>query len=214
MKSMLSLAAAFTFAAGTASAVTTTVVDVGHATYYRTDSFNYYVEMSQTRFSTAGGLTTIDILGSGWTGGPSGAGNGDPYLYLFRDDGSLDAADFVAQDDDGGLGSDGSTSWLDSYLSLSLAAGDYIAMVGYCCDGFSGADATDAGVLQGYQNLSDFAWLSEPRTVYISGDHQVTITGEDIVLNASAVPLPATLPLLGAAFVAAAAASRRRRAEA
>ncbi|HET6304784.1 MAG TPA: hypothetical protein VFG80_08380, partial [Myxococcota bacterium] len=48
----------------------------------------------------------------------------DAEIFVLQDDGSLDVADLVAQNDDAGLGegrTDGSVSSLDSFLSVALA---------------------------------------------------------------------------------------------
>ena len=49
-------------------------------------------------------------------------GDFDSVLFLFRDDGSLDTADFIQYDDDGGSG-------LESLISLVLGTGDYLLAV-------------------------------------------------------------------------------------
>ena len=115
-----------------------TIVDIGTVEYYSSlqDDDDYYVKTDQTHFSTSGGVTTLDVLGNSFTGGPNGVGTSDPYLYLFRDDGILTADDFVTVNDDdvsGATQDDGSVTSLDPWLQVDLDAGNYIAIVGRCC---------------------------------------------------------------------------------
>jgi len=56
----------------------------------------------------------------------------DSTIYLFANDGSLDASDFIGVDDDTPIsvgGSDGSVSPADSYLSRFLDIGNYILAI-------------------------------------------------------------------------------------
>ena len=55
----------------------------------------------------------------------------DTYIYLFVDDGQLDEGDEIAHND-GGTGTfvDGSIRTFDSVLSLTLAPGDYVLVIG------------------------------------------------------------------------------------
>lgn len=92
-------------------------------------------------FSTSGGNVVFDLLS--WeveaTTGLARDVNGDgdlafldTYIYLLRDDGDLSTDDKIDRNDDShtNLGSDGSINGLDSYMSIDLAAGDYLLAVG------------------------------------------------------------------------------------
>lgn len=97
----------------------------------------------------------------------------DPYIYLFRDDGSLDADDYIDENDDGPTGDDGSTYSYDSYLSLPLEPGDYILAVG--CYDLSLADA-----IGGTNYSTDYIYGPDwgSGSEFDHGDYQVTFTGD------------------------------------
>ena len=114
----------------------------------------------------------------------------DTYIYLFRNDGSLDAGDLVGSCDDAhGYGlSDGTIRGVDSYLSEFLSVGDYILAVG----GY-GLDIAEA--IAGHNTTSrgpatNLAPYPSAATVYDHGDYRVTFSGD-------VVPEPATICLLG-----------------
>ena len=163
------------------------------------------------------GTVVIDILS--WEGAGGGVdvnGDGeiaffDPHIYLFRDDGMLGTGDIVASNDDPsssiGFG-DGSITTHDSYLSESLATGNYILAVG----AFSlSAAAAIAGDNPG--------GVDYPSTIVAGsivpndhGDYQITWTG-DITITSDpgtaddmgVIPEPSTAiiwTLLGAIAIA------------
>ncbi|RZI79508.1 MAG: hypothetical protein EOP38_25215 [Rubrivivax sp.] len=106
-------------------------------------------------FHHSGGNLAIDAWSNGFTKGPTGAGIGDIYLSLFQNDGSARSAftgAAISSNDDGGYSGfgDGSTSSLDSYLSVSgLSAGYYTLAVSGCCHNFGGvrnANSLSSGI--------------------------------------------------------------------
>jgi hypothetical protein len=149
-------------------------VITGTVDAYDIDMFSFSV--------TSSGLTTFDVLANGFTSGSSGQGLSDSMFRIAKDDGLLDAGDFLFSDDDGGLGSDGSTSGLDSFLSTNMLAGNYLFFIG-------------AFSLEISEILNDS--FSSP-TVQGAGDYQLTFSNNVTVANAStAVPEPSSLALLG-----------------
>ena len=55
----------------------------------------------------------------------------DPFIYLFRDDGSLGVDDLIGSNDDSSSTfGDGSVHSFDSFLSQNLLAGNYILAIG------------------------------------------------------------------------------------
>jgi hypothetical protein len=102
----------------------------------------------------------------------------DPYIYVFKDDGSL-----VAQNDDswGTQGvADGSISGRDSFWSGYLEAGDYILSVGDY-----ELSQNDAAAETNYSSFGPFG--SGDSVVTDHGDYQVTFTG-DITLPSEEIP--------------------------
>ncbi|OUR92772.1 hypothetical protein A9Q81_15735 [Gammaproteobacteria bacterium 42_54_T18] len=115
----------------------------------------------------------------------------DPYIYLYQPDVN---GLFVAANDDslnGNWSADGSTSSLDSYLSLNLAAGDYTLAIGdfYLSD----ADARD-----GFNNSFGSSAV---------GDYQITFTGTGL---ATSVSEPGSIALFGLGLVGLGFARRRQ----
>ena len=150
----------------------------------------------------------FDILSweaTGWSSGPvDHNGDGefaffDSYLLLFNDDGNLGAIDYIMDDDDGGLGADGSTYGYDSYLNSILTAGNYVVAVTTCCSSASDLDYVNGiqnyGTLNHIDSNGDFSdsW-DAPLT---HGDYRLTYSGDMTLTNPpSAVPEPSTLAIL------------------
>ncbi len=126
----------------------------------------------------------------------------DSAIRLFIDDGSLDAGDHIAfNDDSANTFGDGSIRTTDPFLSLTLVPGDYLLAIGVF--GFELSDAL-AGInpvsrsLQTFQggvvNDSDHA------------DYQITFSGDLTVTSGPngriiAAPEPATLALFSFGLV-------------
>ncbi len=142
----------------------------------------------------------------------------DSFLLLFSDDGSLDAADFLSANDDDddvagpfGFG-DGSIFIADSFLSLSLAAGDYIVAVAAApffaiYDPNTGlVDPTEldnaiTAVIAGVDDVPGKPIVLDPLNPGAlpgndHGDYQLTIRGE-VTARTVPVPEPSSLVLFG-----------------
>lgn len=175
-------------------------------------------------FTATGGPVTIDVRSWEFADAPPPFGapvdvNGDgefaffdPRIYLFNDDGVLDAGDLVADNDDNLLfpavgAADGSVSLVDSYLDLALPAGDYLLAIG------AGGTFTVADAIAGFDDdpFKLFTVVSDPFVGDIPfpghghGDYQVTITISDVV----PVPEPGAGLLLLIGLGAAGLARRR-----
>ena len=116
----------------------------------------------------------------------------DTYTYLFRNDGSLDATDFVMSNDDSDFTfGDGSIHRYDSFLEADLAPGDYVLAIGSFF--LSPDDAIDR-FNDGNQYPFDANGSSD------HGDYQLTFGGNVSVTGSltglTRVPEPASL-LLG-----------------
>jgi PEP-CTERM motif len=135
----------------------------------------------------------------------------DAEMHLFAVDGALDVGDLIASNDDDFTNTygDGSIFAFDSYLSLNLAAGNYVlAISGFsfsASDAVAGANSASFYPATCTANVAECDFAPTP-----SGDYQITFTGDVNVRGATQVPEPAPLALLGAAL--AAMALRRRRA--
>jgi hypothetical protein len=98
----------------------------------------------------------------------------DPYIYVFKDDGSL-----VAENDDawGTQGvADGSISGRDSFWSGYLEAGNYVLSVGDY-----ELSQNDAATETNYNSFGPFG--SGDSVVTDHGDYQVTFTGDITILS-------------------------------
>ena len=142
----------------------------------------------------------------------------DSYLLLFHDDGILDASDLIAanDDDDDPLGpfgfGDGSIFFTDSFLSASLAAGNYLVFVGAAP--FSDVDEAVAAAIAGIDSISGKPIVLDPMDPFgllgtDHGDYQLTVTGDASMVTA--VPEPASWVLFGSCFCCAGVSSLRRR---
>ena len=122
----------------------------------------------------------------------------DPAIYLFRNDGSLDLADFTGQASEFSFDTfaDGSINFLDPYLRLGtvLAPGNYLLAIG-------SDDLSLESALAG-RNTTGIGPIGTGDTVAAFGAYQVTI---------AAIPEPASVALLGAGLAGLAAWRRRSR---
>jgi hypothetical protein len=118
----------------------------------------------------------------------------DPAIYLFRNDGPLDLADFTGHANEFSFDTfaDGSISFLDPYLRVMLTAGNYLLAIG-------SDDLSLQSALAG-RNTTGIGPIGPGDTVAAFGAYQVTI---------SAVPEPGSAVLL-AAGLAGMLAWRRR----
>lgn len=134
-------------------------------------------------FFYAGGNLSIDAWASGFTKGPTGAGIEDIYLSLFANNGSSRTnftGSFITSNDDSGGYGDGSTSSLDSFLSLpSLGEGYYTLAVSRCCSNFS--------------SVRNESVLSSG----IGGNRDFRLTfSSDVTIGAAPEPLPEPAPVV------------------
>lgn len=165
-----------------------------------------FIEVDYWDFTVnSAGTVSIDVLANGIDFG-NGTSYLDSHLRLFRNDGSLNASDFITGNDDASLrrGSrDGSVSGLDSFLSRSLDIGSYTLAIS---DYFLSTREAVAGL----QRDTIFGGV---------GDYQLTFTGDVTVAGVddaepTSVPEPASLLGLLAvgAFGAGSALKRKQQA--
>ena len=125
----------------------------------------------------------------------------DPYIVLFRDDGSLDVGDLIAVNDGGfaTLG-DGSVHYLDSFISTGLDTGSYILAIGTAF--LSSGDAI------GSTNPNGNSIFTFDSTVGLlshdHGDYRITFTGDVVV------PEPASMAMALVALMALVTGRLRR----
>jgi hypothetical protein len=170
-------------------------------------------------FHHAGGSLSINVLASGWSGGPTGVGERDSAMVLFRDDGSPNgsltgtwigtyfSANFLlgAGSLTGGAGpyADGPIGFSgdnDPYVFFSsLAAEDYVLAIARDPPGF-------VSDVEGRARRDD---LSVGRVV---GDYQITFSA-DVTFGGNPVPVsePGLAVLLFTGLGAMGIVGRRRR---
>jgi hypothetical protein len=117
----------------------------------------------------------------------------DTEINLFIDDGVLDLADFIENDDDGGGGH-------SSQIIRSLGVGDYLLRIGnFNFGSFDGIDPEIIAAINGGQsNTSDIS------------DYDLSISGDVVAAQTDSVPEPMTLSLLGAGLAGIGMARRKR----
>jgi len=103
----------------------------------------------------------------------------DSEINLFSDDGSLDLLDFLANDDDGGTG-------LESFISMTLGAGDYLLRIG--THNFGNSSGTDAVIIAATNSGGHHSYT----------DYDLTISGDHVTSNA--VPEPSVMALFACAI--------------
>ena len=192
------------------AALTATAGSVDGQIYARNDAAGNPIgsTVDHLRFTIGSdGIVKIDILS--WESDPiSDAptdvnGDGeiaflDTYLYLFRDDGSLDSSDYITRNDDSDeTYADGSIWRTDSYLEMNLTAGNYLLAIGAYDLGI------DEAILRENRDLfypirCDIAGPDCTSTATASdhGDYRVSFSS-NVSLGDGKLPEPAALGLLG-----------------
>lgn len=175
---------------------------------------------------TVGALSSVTFVTFSYAGGTQAdgtvapAGGFDPILAVFDSSGA-----FIGSNDDGScseVGTDPSTlDCYDTFLQLSLAAGDYEVAVSQF-DNFALGDKSDGFTYDSDPNSSNFTTTfgcSNLRFCDVNADNRTANWNFDILNVDSAVqrppngeiPLPAAAPLLVAGLAGLGWAARRRR---
>ena len=126
--------------------------------------------------------------------GDNGAFVFDTEINLFRDDGSLDLSDFIANNDDGG----GGPNNFESLIVLALDAGNYLLRVG----NFNFGGGLDPVII---------AAVNTEAASNRQSDYTLSIMGDFVVSPVASVPEPTALSLLGLGLAAIGFARRLRR---
>ncbi len=127
----------------------------------------------------------------------------DPMLYLYNNDGDLSSDDYITYNDDSGV--DSAYGYSNSLINTTLAAGDYIAIVGdYSFD--------DVDILLGYNSDSSNAAINYGSfTLEIETD-VANISAVSTETGVSPVPVPAAAWLFGSGLLGLMGVAKRRRA--
>lgn len=141
----------------------------------------------------------------------------DTSIALFTNDGHLDAADLVAQNDDGPDSIldpnfarsrlDGSIAYDDSFLRLNLNVGDYILAVGAwdmtVAEALAGINYAEPDLVNQDEYIPIWGGTAFRTDYYPNdhGDYRITFGGDvcdvHMVPPAAPVPEPATMALMG-----------------
>ena len=141
------------------------------------------VSIGQVRFTVeSDGVVELDADITGYDG----------YMYVFNSDNQV-----VYSNNDGSLFSS------DPYISGFFEAGDYLAAITM---NMAGTSPNEASVL-GYASQSQYSWFNTPGSDESGGTWALTITGD---VSATAVPVPAALPLFASALAGLVGLRRRR----
>jgi len=126
----------------------------------------------------------------------------DPVLFLYNNDGALSSDDYITSNDDGGTAS--AYGYSNSLINTTLAAGDYIAIVG-------DYSFSDAEILLGYNATGNGAIYYGSFTLEIETD-VANIGAVSTETGISAVPVPAAVWLFGSGLLGLMGVAKRRRA--
>ncbi len=138
-------------------------------------------------------LYLFDVLASDLANGLD-----DSMIWLFSDDGHLDLSDWLAENDDTDFAtdgnSDGSLNELDSFLTATLSAGNYLLAIG------TGGDFGGADMIDGLQLESSPFSSGNPVASSSSLSYQLTINGD--FKQPQSIPEPSLWVLLTLGFMA------------